>query len=124
MRVLHAVHRTGSETFWGMPLPRETQLYVPKLLAVAAIIKNPEKYGVVLPPISNEPYFSTLQTEKSVRLETVAQSSGIDLAELKKLNPDYKSTIPASVGKHTLLVPTTAVSQVTAHVPQLKSTNL
>ncbi len=124
MRVLNTVHRTGSQTFWGMPLPRETQLYVPKLLAVAAIIKNPEKYGVVLPPISNEPYFSTLQTEKSVRLETVAKSSGIDLVELKKLNPDYKSTIPASVGKHTLLVPAASVNQVTAHIPQLSSTTL
>jgi len=48
--------RLGKPTdFWSLKLPRETQAYVPQLLAVAAVIRTPEKYNTVLPKIANRP---------------------------------------------------------------------
>lgn len=35
--------------FWSLRLPRETQLYVPKLLALAELIARADEYGLTLP---------------------------------------------------------------------------
>ena len=32
-------------SYWDLDLPRETELYVPRLLALAKIVNNPSKYG-------------------------------------------------------------------------------
>jgi membrane-bound lytic murein transglycosylase D len=98
--------RTGSQNFWRLPLPKETKLYVPRLLAVAAIIKNPEKYGVQLPTVSDAPYFAEVKTQKSVNLATIAKSTGINIQELNKLNPDVKHDgVIQKNGSYTVLVP-------------------
>jgi membrane-bound lytic murein transglycosylase D len=106
VKVDKARRRSGSNSFWNLSLPKETTYYVPKLLAVAAIIKNPEQYGVKLPHVSNEPYFTELKLDKALTLEKVSKSTGISLDVLKKLNPDYKNgTAIAKKGAYTLLVP-------------------
>lgn len=120
VKVQSAERRTGSDSFWNLPLPKETKYYVPKLLAVAAIIENPEKYGVELPQITNEPYFAELKVTKSVDLATVAKSSGVDLDTLKTLNPDYKqgNDVPKDkTNTYSLLVPVDKVPAVKARVP-------
>lgn len=105
-KVISATRRSGTHTFWNLQLPRETKLYVPKLLAVAAIIKEPEKYGVELPPISNEPYFTEVTVKNPVTLNKVAESTGVNLKTLRKLNPDIKhKTVPIKNGEHKVLVP-------------------
>lgn len=81
--------RTGTHDFWDMKLPKETKLYVPKLLAVAEIVNNPKKYGVTLPKIVNKPYFAKVEVKKPVDLKKVAETSGINMKTLTTLNPDY-----------------------------------
>jgi len=48
-RVAAAIRLQGSRNFWvlaeNQSLPAETRNYVPQLLAVTMILKNPEKYG-------------------------------------------------------------------------------
>lgn len=90
VRIKSAQKRTGSSSFWNLPLPRETRYYVPKLLAVAEIVKNPEKYGVRLPAIVNKPYFTEVNVKKPVNLAQVAKTSGVSITTLNKLNPDYQ----------------------------------
>lgn len=43
-------------TFWSLSLPKETQNYVPKLLALAEVIKNADEHDISLPVIKNMPY--------------------------------------------------------------------
>lgn len=105
MKVKSAIRRTGSDSFWNLPLPKETKYYVPKLLAVAEIVKNPEKYGVQLPPIINEPYFAELKVNKPVTLEQVAKKSGVSIQTLHTLNPDYIHSNKPKKEADTLLVP-------------------
>jgi membrane-bound lytic murein transglycosylase D len=101
-----AIRHAGSHVFWNLHVPRETKAYLPKLLAVAAIIKDPQKYGVTLPPVSNHPYFKTLKFKKPVNLNKISKSSGISLADLRTLNPDYNHRYVApSKGSYILLVP-------------------
>lgn len=114
-KVESAQRRTGTDNFFKLPLPRETRYYVPKLLAVAAIVKNPEKYGVKLPPIKNTPYFAEMKVKKSVSLDKVAETSGTSIKTLHTLNPDYNHTAPGNVGK-TLLVPVSKAAVVKEHL--------
>lgn len=113
VKVQKEQRRTGSESFWNLPLPKETKYYVPKLLAVAAIVKNPAKYGVHLPPISNEPYFTEIKLKKAVKLAQVSETAGISLETLHTLNPDYNhGNVLPKKGAYTLLVPTDKVVAV------------
>src|SRR3990167_987722 len=112
-RIASALHRTGSQSFWNLSLPKETKINVPKLLAVAAIVKNPEKYGVTLPQVENQPYFTELKVKKAVDLKQVAQKSGISMTTLQRLNPDYKSkAVPKKRGNYVVLVPADKASVV------------
>jgi membrane-bound lytic murein transglycosylase D len=43
VKIDSAIRRAGSRSFWSLSIPKETKLYLPKLLAVAEIIKNPAK---------------------------------------------------------------------------------
>lgn len=105
VKVHSVTRRAGSKDFWELKkLPKETRYYVPRLLAVAAIVKNPAKYGVQLPPITNEPYFVEMKAKKSVNLSHVAKSSGINIDTLHALNPDYKHGVVPAKGA-SLLVP-------------------
>lgn len=120
-KVASAERRAGSKSFWDLRLPQETKLYVPRLLAVAAIVKNPDKYGVQLPPVTNKPYFTEIKASKPVTITQVAKSSGVNVTTIKKLNPDYKQDIvPKVKGTYTVLVPLNKASAVKA---QLKQSN-
>lgn len=111
--VKNVEHKTGSDSFWRLPLPKETREYVPKLLAVAAIVKDPEKYGVQLPHIDDAPYFTELAVTKSVDLNQVAKNSNVSTETMHTLNPDYnKGSSAPSKGTYTLLVPTKEAPQI------------
>jgi membrane-bound lytic murein transglycosylase D len=118
VKVASTERRTGVHNFWNLPLPQETKYYVPKLLAIAAIIKNPEKYGIQLPNISNKPYFAELKVKKSVNLIQVAKSSGISFETLDTLNPDNRNgKVPAIKDNYaTVLVPVNKVPAVQAQL--------
>ncbi|WP_170131724.1 transglycosylase SLT domain-containing protein [Aquicella lusitana] len=121
VKVESAVRRTGSKSFWNLPLPKETKYYVPKLLAVAEIVENPQKYGVALPAITNQPYFTAVKVDKAVNLTKLAKSSGINIKTLNTLNPDYKQgTVPKGKDS-TLLVPIKKASVVQAQLGKPKA---
>src|SRR6266446_2613275 len=48
--------------FWDVWLPGETRAYVPKLLAMKRLVRDPETYGLEFSPIPNSPYFSRVTT--------------------------------------------------------------
>lgn len=105
-RVDQAIRRAGSRSFWNLPVPKETQYYVPKLLAVAAMVENPKKYGVALPPVDNQPYFAELKLNKAVNIDKMAKSLGVTTDALRTLNPDYKTgTVAPKNGVYSFLVP-------------------
>ena len=111
-KVKSATRRAGSNNFWNLKLPAETKVYLPKLLAMAEIIKHPTKYGIKLPPVSNKPYFTRLELNKPVNLVKIAKTTGTDLHTLHTLNPDYRHEypLPNKHGAYTLLVPVKKVA--------------
>jgi membrane-bound lytic murein transglycosylase D len=94
--------------FFHLDLRPETRAYVPKLLAIAQLAAEPERFGIELPAIPNAPYFVSVDAGGQIDLGVVADLAEISLAELRALNPEYKRSATAPGGSHALLVPATA----------------
>jgi soluble lytic murein transglycosylase-like protein/LysM repeat protein len=99
--------------FWSLALPAETQDYVPRLLALAAIFESPGSYGLKLRPIKNEPYFIKVDIDRETDinhlaqkdLKTIAKLADFEAEQFGLLNSAYlKSTITES-RPFTLLMP-------------------
>jgi membrane-bound lytic murein transglycosylase D len=98
--------RKGLPTdFFSLELHRETRAYVPKLLAIAQVAAEPERFGIVIPAIPNAPYFTRVDAGGQVDLGRVAHLAGVELDELRALNPQYNRWVTAPDGPYDLLVP-------------------
>jgi len=90
--IRHNAQHDRNTHFWALPLVLETRCYIPRLLALAAIVRNPEKYGITLPAISAKPYLAVVDVgSKKMSLRYVAKLAGVNLAKLKQLNPGIKN---------------------------------
>ncbi len=91
--------------FWHLRLPRETRQYVPKLLAIKAIVANPKKYGLVLRPIADHRRLVAVNTGGQIDLAIAAELAGISLDEMYKLNPGFNRWATDPSGPHRLMIP-------------------
>lgn len=88
-RILQAQIAGKSNSYWSLSLSQETMDYVPKLLALAAIIANPHRYGIELPALNDNTRFTSIDLSRSLNLSTAARLAGVDVAQLRVLNPGY-----------------------------------
>ncbi len=80
--------RDGLPTdFWSLKLPAETRAYVPRLLAIAAIIEHPDRYPVPLPAIEDKPVVAQVRLTRQMKITDVARLSGLSVNQVKVLNP-------------------------------------
>ncbi|MBY0377060.1 MAG: transglycosylase SLT domain-containing protein, partial [Gammaproteobacteria bacterium] len=92
--------------FWSLHLPEQTKQYVPRLLAIAAIIRDPGKYGINLPSLPNKPYFAKVDVNTPIALSKVAKLSDMSVDEVHNLNPGIKQTTQATSNAPThVLIP-------------------
>jgi membrane-bound lytic murein transglycosylase D len=107
--VQRAINRNkalGRKTdFFSLSLPAETRAYVPKLVALARMVREPERYGFYLPPIPDVPYFRIVPTDGPVDLRLMSELAGVDSEELHALNPSWNRWITDPDGPHRVLVP-------------------
>ncbi|MGE0080420.1 MAG: LysM peptidoglycan-binding domain-containing protein [Thiohalomonadaceae bacterium] len=98
--------RKGKGTdFWSLDLPRETRGYVPKLLAISAIVADPAAHGIALKPIADEPYLAAVDVGSQIDLDLAAELAGISLDDMYRYNPAFNRWATDPDGPHTLLVP-------------------
>ena len=97
--------RNKPTDYWSLPLPKETRHYVPKLLAVARIFANAEKYNIRLRPIPNEPVFESVDIGSQLGLAKAAEMANIPMEDFYKLNPAFNRLSTAPDGPHRLLIP-------------------
>ncbi len=98
--------RKGKPTdFWSLRLPPETRGYVPRLLAIARIIKDPAAYNLKLKTIPDTAYFTKVDIGGQIDLALAAEMADIELDELYTLNPGYNRWATAPKGPHYLLLP-------------------
>ncbi len=91
--------------YWSLDLPRETRDYVPKLLAIAEIISDPDRHNIQLTKIKNEPYLAEVDTTSQIDLALAAELAEISMETLYILNPGYNRWATDPDGPHKLMVP-------------------
>jgi len=91
--------------YWSLSLPEETLNYVPRLLAIARIFANAEKYNIHLQHIPNKPYCEVVDVKSQLDLNKAAQLANTPLNEFLKLNPGFNRASTAPEGPHNLLIP-------------------
>src|SRR3989338_1557257 len=97
--------RNRPTNFWSLPLPKETKAYVPKLLAMAAIVEHPNPYGIRLAKIPNQPIASTVTIQKQMKITTIAHLANTSVSTVKTLNPALKTSTTPPHQKITLMLP-------------------
>ncbi|MBE0484132.1 MAG: LysM peptidoglycan-binding domain-containing protein [Bacterioplanes sp.] len=105
-RAIRNNRNAGKPTdYWSLSLPRETQAYVPKLIALSRILRDQEEHGIRFTPIANEPYFAVVNTGGQIDLSHVAELSDTPLDEIYRLNPGFNRWATHPDGPHEILVP-------------------
>jgi membrane-bound lytic murein transglycosylase D len=107
-RIDSAIARSGYADFWEIYsrglIPQETRNYVPNILAVILIAKNPEKYGFSVKP---EPplKYDYVKVNNMVDLRLVSDATDTPYEMLLALNPDLKRGVTPPGVDHLLRVP-------------------
>jgi membrane-bound lytic murein transglycosylase D len=86
-----AIEKTGYADVWELrgrgTLPLETSNYVPIILAMTIMSKNPENYGIEDVVFEEAINYDTVDVQAMTSLTLVADIVGRPVAELKELNP-------------------------------------
>lgn len=98
--VQHAVERTGYADFWDLTrlnaLPKETENYVPVILAVTIMAKNPKDYDLENLDTDRPVEYETIDLDNATSLALIADAADRPVSEIQDLNPALlKSTAPA-----------------------------
>jgi membrane-bound lytic murein transglycosylase D len=104
-----AVKRTGYADFWELynrnVLPKETRNYVPIILAVTIMAKNPSQYGLESVSMEHASDYDTVTVGYPVDLRLVADCVNATASELQDLNPSLLRMTTPRVGSFQLHIP-------------------
>jgi membrane-bound lytic murein transglycosylase D len=114
--------KAGKPTdFWNLDLPKETRAYVPKLLALADILANGDKYSFDWPVIENIPLTEEVMVGSQIDLALAADMAGLTVKELHALNPGYNRWATDPNGPYHLLLPVDRVENFTDELAKTDS---
>ena len=98
----------GTEDFYDLYLPLETQRYVFRILSVKLIFSDPQRYGFFL---AEEDYYPPLtydrihvECSQEVPIRIIADSAKTHFKQIKDLNPEIRGHYLAK-GKYEIIVP-------------------
>ncbi|HTS13710.1 MAG TPA: LysM peptidoglycan-binding domain-containing protein [Candidatus Limnocylindrales bacterium] len=122
LNVVRAIERTGYADFWELQkrhaLPRQTQDYVPIIIAMALVAKDPGLYGVQVAP-EKAPEFETIRPGRPIDLRLVADATGSDIDDLRDLNPELLRNVTPNDAQFQLKVPVGAADKFQANIEQV-----
>ena len=120
-RIIRAQRINYLDNFWDLfvMLPREPARFVPRFIATLLIIKNPEKYGFVLPEPAPVLSYETMTVDRPIRLSSLSRLLNLEENTLAALNPElrHRST-PDSI--YQLKIPVGLSDQTSSAVASLK----
>ncbi len=91
--------------YMNLDLPDETRNYLPKLLAIKNVVSKPAHFGLTLPDISNEPYFTAVANVKNIDVKLIAQLANISREEFLALNPAHNRPVILQDNSDSILLP-------------------
>jgi len=109
-RVSRAIESAGSEDFWTLSeqnlLPRETRNYIPTIVAMTIIGKDPIRYGFDVTP--SEPLdVERVVVEQATDLRVISEYLELPLETIQELNPHVlRWATPPDLADFELILPT------------------
>jgi membrane-bound lytic murein transglycosylase D len=95
-----AIERTGYADYWELlkrhALPKETASYVPIIVAMTIIEKNPKDYGLENIELDTPVQYDTIQVTANTNLNLIADATMQPLSVIRDLNPALLKTIAPS----------------------------
>ena len=106
--VTKAIERTGYADFWELQkrrvLPKQTQNYVPIIIALALVAKAPSLYGVQV-DAQKPPEIEAIRLDHPIALRLVADAANMDIDDLHELNPELLRNVTPSLPGFQLKLP-------------------
>ena len=91
--------------FWNLKLPKETKAYVPKLLALAELLANEDRFKLKWKEVPNKQLLQKVETDGQLDIAFAAKLADLTVDELYKLNPGFNRWSTPPGGPHHLLLP-------------------
>ncbi len=100
-----AVERTGYADYWELlkrhALPRETANYVPIIVAMTIMAKNPQDYGLEHIDVDQPVDYDSIQLSAATSLDLLADATQQPVSVVRDLNPSLlRSVVPAGFQVH------------------------
>ncbi|MBN1634807.1 MAG: LysM peptidoglycan-binding domain-containing protein [Ignavibacteria bacterium] len=94
-RIQSAVNKAGSTNFWDIRsyLPGETKNYVPSILALSEIFRNPAEYGFKNVEFANLIEFDRVNIVGTLTFDKVAEFSETDVETIRGLNTELTADV-------------------------------
>jgi len=120
LRLLSSQPVSYFDHFWDLylRLPHETRRYVPRFLAVIAILQDPAAYGFTLPDPQPAIEFDIVRTERTADLSELEKRLQLADGTIKNLNPELRRNA-TPVEPYDVKVPRGMVDHVAAVIPEL-----
>ena len=122
LNVSRAIERTGYADFWELQkrnaLPKETRNYVPIIIAMALVGKDPAAFGIHV-DADKPAAMETVKPGASIDLHLVADASGADLSDLHGLNPELLRNITPGDPNFELKLPAGSAEKFEANIQQV-----
>lgn len=94
-----------------MPVKPVTREHLVKLLAIACVIRNPDRFNVSLPTLASEQHLVTVNIDNSMPIARAASHAGMSTDELKDINAAFRNGMVDSNASPYLLLPRSKVQQ-------------
>ena len=111
-----AISRAGTANFWMIYpyIAQETRNYVPNILAVILIAKNPEKYGFKGIKADAPMSYDVVQVPSATSLQLVADATDSNVDYIRSLNPELKRDITPRGDIYNVRIPAGRAKQFAA----------
>ncbi|MFZ1327206.1 MAG: transglycosylase SLT domain-containing protein [Candidatus Contendobacter sp.] len=103
--------------FWSLRLPKETQDYVPRIVALAHVVANPGRYGIKLQSIANQPYLYRVELTPETKMFDSITAAGISNEDFLRFNPGFKPGVEPPVQTYRVLLPREQAESLVANAP-------
>lgn len=103
--VARARTRAAGNSYSAIRLPNETRNYVPKLIAVRNIILDPQRFGIQLAELPNEPYFLQVKLKNPIEARQAASLAEMELDQFLLLNPAFQRRVIHTASQNIVLLP-------------------
>ncbi|HJT28764.1 MAG TPA: transglycosylase SLT domain-containing protein [Pyrinomonadaceae bacterium] len=116
-----AISRAGTANFWMIYpyIAQETRNYVPNILAVILIAKNPEKYGFKGIKSDAPMSYDVVQVPTATSLQLVADATDSNVDYIRSLNPELKRDITPRGDAYNVRIPAGRAKQFASLIQRI-----